>query len=467
MDHLSGLQDAGRRMLNVMTNWVRKAYWNTFTLWHAREEGKLPYRPLGEILAEQDRRVKAIVAHAYETVPHYREVMNRAGLGPSDFRTAEDLAQLPILTGDQVARAPATFLSRRYANDHGLRIDSSGTSGRAKSIYYDPAALFLALAHGHRQRVVLAEFVGRTFGYRELNAIRSRSVSVQLRSFYESHSLAPRNIDFKRNRLSPKDTFADNITHINAFQPEVIRGYGSYIGAVFRWAWKHGHPVFRPNAVVYGADRMADSDRLLIETEFGVPVLSTYQAVEALRIGFQCERREAFHISLDQVAVRVVDKNGDTVGPGSTGEIVLSNLTNRATVLLNYKLGDVITLGRSACPCGRTLPTIEKIEGRSDDLIVFSDGQLAHSLAVLEDLRTVPGVAQVQLIQEDLRRFLLRVVGVALQDRDQVRRGLEAVLCATLGNDISVSIEWVDTIPPEPGGKVKAVISRCREMYSS
>jgi phenylacetate-CoA ligase len=206
---------------------------------------------------------------------------------------------------------------------------------------------------------------------------------------------------------------------------------------------------------------MADRDRSLIEAEYGVPVLSTYQAAEALRIAFQCERREGFHISLDHTAVRVVDASGNPVSPGASGAIVISNLTNRATVLLNYKLDDVVTLGRAPCPCGRTLPTIERIDGRADDLIALPGGHLIHSLAVLAPLHRIPGVIQVQLIQEELRRFLLRVVGVGL-DRQQARLGLEAALCATLGDDISLAIEWVDVIQPEPGGKVKAVISRFR-----
>jgi phenylacetate-CoA ligase len=446
-----------------MTTPFRKAYWNAFTLWHARHERTLPYRPVEHIQAVQDRRVRAIVAHAYETVPYYQELMNREGLRPDDFRTTSDLAKLPILTGDQVAaRAPADFLSRHYPADQCLRIDSSGTSGRAKSIYYDHASLFLALAHGHRQRVALTPFVGRTVGYRELNAIRAASVAVQLRRFYESHSLVPGSIDLKRNHLSPADGFAENVKHINAFQPEVIRGYGSYIGALFRWASEQGLSVFRTKAIVYGADRMADADRLLIETHFGTPVLSTYQAVEALRIGFQCERREGFHISADQVAVRVVNKNGSAVGPGGTGEIVLSNLTNRATVLLNYKLGDVVTVGQAGCPCGRTLPTIERIQGRSDDSIVLPDGEVKHSLIVMESLQAVPGVVQIQLVQHDVRRFALRVVGGGDVDRSDAKRKLQAALIATLGNHFSLDVEWVDEIPPGPSGKVKAVISHCR-----
>ena len=66
----------------MMANWLRKAYWNTFTLWHAGSEGKLPYCPLEGVLTVQNRRVRAIVTHAYETVPYYREVMGRAGLRP-------------------------------------------------------------------------------------------------------------------------------------------------------------------------------------------------------------------------------------------------------------------------------------------------------------------------------------------------------------------------------------------------
>lgn len=309
-------------------------------MWHVRHEGKLPYLPLEKIVAIQNRRVRATVAHAYETVPYYREVMDQTGLRPSDFHTADDLAQLPLLTSRQVAQTPERFVSRRYIRGLGLQIYSSGTSGHAKNIHYDPAALFLALAHGHRQRRVLAHFVGQTFSYREAVVAVETTVSTKIREFYESHSWTPRSIDLSRALIVlGKTSFAETITQLNAFQPEVIRGYGSALGAIYRWAWEHNAPIVRPKALVYGADHMAAADRQLIETTYGVPVLSNYQAVEALRIAFQCEYRAGFHLSLDAVAVRLIDDNGKTVGPGNSGHLILSNLTNRATVLLNYRLG--------------------------------------------------------------------------------------------------------------------------------
>jgi phenylacetate-CoA ligase len=161
------------------------------------------------------------------------------------------------------------------------------------------------------------------------------------------------------------------------------------------------------------------------------------------------------------VAVRVVDKARRAVGPGETGEIVISNLTNRATVLLNYKLGDVVTLGSAPCPCGRTLPTIARIDGRADDLIALPGGQRIHSLVVLPSLHRVPGVIQVKLIQEDLQRFALQVVCVGTVDWPRTCQELDTALRSRLNHIRSVNVTRVDAIQPEPGDKVKAVVSHC------
>ncbi len=444
-----------------MASWLHKAYWNAFTLWHARGEERLPYLPLEDILSIQSRRVRSIMSHAYATVPYYRRVMDEAGLRPGDFQTAGDLPKLPILTGEQLARAPEQFLSSRYTGGRSLALYSSGTLGRRKTIYYDPAAIFLCLAHGHRQRRILARFVGRTFGYREMTVFRANSQDATLRAFYEANSWVPRGLDLERSRMLAAGRLEDAVQRINAFRPDVIFGYGSYLGTVFRWAWEHNVRLHRPKAIWYGSDQLAPADRRLIETEFGAPVFSTYQATEVLRIAFQCEQRAGFHLNLDHVAVRIVDGDGRAVGPGETGEIVISNLTNRATVLLNYKLGDVVTRGRSECPCGRSLPTVERIDGRADDLLVRPDNQVIHSAVVVAPLLAVPGVVRVQLVQSDPRHFSLRAVCAGGAGWGQVRPALDATLRSVLGDDIVATLEQVDAIPPEPGGKVRTIISHC------
>jgi phenylacetate-CoA ligase len=444
-----------------MPSFIEKIYWNIFTLWHARHELRLPFWSNDRLRELQGQRVRAIIAHAYATVPFYREEMDRERLRPRDFRTAEDLEQLPFVTGNDLAEAPGRFVSRLYSGDRTLTLDSSGSSGRSKYVRHDRAALFLMMAFGHRQREVLAHFLGSRFGYRELIVAPESSASFELRDFYEAHSWVPSGMDFKRAALSPDGRIEDNLEIINSFRPDLIRGYGSYIGALFKEAYRRGVTLHRPKAVFYGADHMPDYDRKLIENHFGVPVLSSYQSTEFLRIAYQCERRQGFHVNVDHVAVRIVDGNGRTLGPGDRGEIVVSNLVNRGTVLLNYKLGDIVTLERGECPCGRSLPTLGQIDGRAGELVLLPGGDVVHALMLVEELLTVPGVVQAQLKQHAVERFSLLVVCTADVDWQEIKAALEQVMISFLGSRIFVGIERTDIIPPDSGGKVRRFISEC------
>jgi phenylacetate-CoA ligase len=437
---------------------ARKLGWTAWTLWAARAEPRLPYRSLDELRALQARRVRDIVRHAYRTVPFYREAMRGSGLEPEDVRDAADLARLPLVRKDDVTREPARFESSALADADGLEIQSSGTSGQSRTIRWDARGLFESLAAGRRQRIALVPFVGRESGYREMAIGRDGSVAIQMRQFYEERSVMPPRVELSRARLSPALPFAALLEGLNAFRPDVIRGYGSHLGMLLRWIHEGGRPFAPPRAVTYGADAMSDADRRLVEESMGLPVVGTYQAVEALRIGFQCEARRGYHLSLDQVAVRVVDGDGREVPPGTPGEIVISALTNRATVLLNYKLGDVVTMGSSACGCGRTLPVLDRLEGRADDAIRLADGTVVHGLALLAGLQRLPGLRRVQVVQETLTAF--RVLLEAEAGRPELDAAVARAMTDVLGGAIAVSVQRVDAIPAEPGGKRRAVISR-------
>jgi phenylacetate-CoA ligase len=443
---------------------MEKAFWNAFLLWHSRGEHKLPYLPLEKIIAIQNRRVRSIVRHAYETVPYYKRAMDESGLKPEDFRTAEDLSKLPLLTSDHYSDDPQQFLSRsRYIRNSGLGIHSTGTTGMPRVIYHNKKAMFLNQAAGQRQREVLSHWTGGKLGYREMTiCIPGGGNPLQVRRFFAGQSWIPKSIDLERDFLYIGTPYEESWRRLNAFKPDVILGTGSYIGYLFRWAHERNLQIHRPRAVWYGADAMPDFDRRLLEEELCVPVVSTYQTVESRRLAFQCERREGFHICLDLAAVRIVDARGNTLGPGGRGEIVISNLINRATVLLNYKLGDIVTLGSSPCTCGRTLPVLEKIDGRSGDWILSPDGEKLHFYNFIGPLQNVPGVVQVQLIQKEVSRFHILVVKHKGADWPAARDGLNGVMRAVLGDGISLEVEQVNAIPYGPGGKIRPVLSMCR-----
>jgi len=429
--------------------------------WRCLAESSIAYLPEDQLLARQSRRVQVLLRHAWRNVPYYRDWMLAAGAEPGDLRSAADLRRLPLVDKFALTIEPARFAADGYDRRDGLTLLSSGTSGRRRSFRYAAAALFEALAAGRRQRLALRHFVGREAGYREAVLNRQGSVGEQLRRFWEDRMITPRRIDLVRRRFSPSARFEDLLTGLNEFRPHVIRGIGSHLGAFFRWVCETGRCIEKPRAITYGADALPKADREIIERELGIPVLSTYQAVEALHIGFQCEARSGFHISIDQVAVRVVDPSGRDIAPGQRGELVITNLTNCAMPVIHYRLGDLVTLGTGPCVCGRTLPLISDIDGRLDDLIARPGGAWIHALALLPGLQAVPGVRQVQVIQDDLEDFRLRVVWARTSDQDPVR--LHSRMAAVLGDRVHVRVEPVEMLEQEPSGKVKTVICKVRK----
>ena len=95
---------------------------------------------------------------------------------------------------------------------------------------------------------------------------------------------------------------------------------------------------------------------------FGIPVLGRYAAVEAFKIGFFCEQRTGFHLHEDLCHVVVAED-----------EVVITNLVNRGTVLVNYRLGDLASLASDSCPCGRTSLRLAALKGRTDEIVRLTE----------------------------------------------------------------------------------------------
>ena len=120
-------------------------------------------------------------------------------------------------------------------------------------------------------------------------------------------------------------------------------------------------------------------------------------------------------------------------------------------------------LSDAACSCGRGLPVLESIEGRSTDFVVARDGTVMHGLALIYIVRDIPGVARFKIIQETLdhTRFLLVTTGEF--DTDWISR-IEQAALKRLGAGVKVTVEQVSEIPAEASGKFRYVVSRVADQ---
>jgi len=423
-------------------------------------ERRVPFWPSERIERRQRRRLRAMIRHAYGTVPFYRRVMDERGLRPEDVRTAEDLTRLPIVEREQLQRDPESFLSTAWPADRHVRLRSGGSTGAPRTVHHDAAALLANAAHGERERSIVSSLIGRRVGYRETDIATRFSSAAEVRRSAHAHSLIPARVRIERQYLSLLDPPADLACQIGAFRPDVLHGFGSAMALLFAYHRATGVGFHRPSVVTFSADAMPEAARRLIEIEYGIPVLGTYQAIEALKIGFECGHGRGYHLNTDLYPLRLVDPEGRDVAAGASGEVVVSNLVKRATVLLNYRLGDLATLAPAPCPCGRTLPLLASVDGRRDDIIALPSGRIVHPQALRSVFIAQPEVWQYQVVQETPTRFAAAVVAAPGADQDGLRERLATGLVARLGDPVAFDIRFVEALARTPGGKVRTIVCR-------
>jgi phenylacetate-CoA ligase len=146
--------------------------------------------------------------------------------------------------------------------------------------------------------------------------------------------------------------------------------------------------------------------------------------------------------------------------PGRSGEVIVSNVVNRGMVLLNYRLGDIVTLLPDRCECGRSLPLLSYPEGRTDDLLEFASGRTVHPQAIRSSFNEERSIWEYQVEQLTDTHFRVALLAAPACDSQATRQRVVDKLATVLGSGVRIDVEFVDTIDRTVGGKFAPVISR-------
>lgn len=416
---------------------------------------RVPFQPAERTVALRDARVREMVRYASETVPNYRDLFARERIDPREIRTADDLARLPIIDRRTLYENTDRFRAESPEGRDAVRFRTSGfTTGRPADIYHDRGSLLANIAFSERERAVEAAFCGRRIGYSGAELRYDPAAVRQVQSVYQSALFRPLRPRHYAVKIEP--SVERVVQKLNSIRPDALRSYGSYLEAFFRIVAARDLPLHRPKVVVYSSDRMSPEGRAFIEEEFGVPVLSRYNAIEAFKIGYFCEARAGFHLHEDLCHVVLLDPDGRPVGPGMSGEVVVSNLVNRGMVLLNYRLGDIARMTDEPCPCGRTSRRLVDVDGRITDLFRLPSGDVMHQFGLWGALKLVDGVVRYQLVQREPARFELRLMTVDRAAYERVAGEL-AARASELLQGAAVEVEHSELLALE-GGKFRPVV---------
>jgi len=436
---------------------MRRIWGNLVVLASLRGQKRTPFLPRPQLDALRDARVRRIVAHAAQTVPHYRELFAREGIDPRWIRGAADLERLPLLDPQLVRREPARFLSDSRRARGALSFLTSGCTGQPREVRHDRRSLLANIAYGERERAPVIALCGGSFRPRELYIGYETSNFRKVLAFYQANTRLP--VKPRRTPVSMLASFDDIVRAINEVRPDLLTAYGSFLDVFFRTVEARGVEIHRPKVIMFMGEALPSDRRAWIERELGARVLSRYCATEAFKIGYFCEAATGFHLHEDLCHVRV----GAASRPGEAGEVVISNLVNYATVLLNYPMGDVATLSADACPCGRTQRVLSEVQGRVEDVLRLPGGATLHPRAVWAVLKDDRSILQYQLIQHDLGRFELKLATLDAATFAPARERALRALRPLLGADAELQASWHEDLgrsERERTGKFRAVESR-------
>jgi phenylacetate-CoA ligase len=437
---------------------LTKLGWSAYLARQLARQTRIPFATDEQLAREQSRRVQAMVRHAYRTVPHYRETIDRSGLQPDAFRSAADLARLPILERDVLQRDPERLTSTTIGRGDRLTLRSGGSTGAPRAVHHSTRAIIENAAHGERERSIVAAALGRRVGYRETLIASPRSTAQEVQTFLRDHIVQPKGVRVERQYLSVMDPVETTAERMATFAPDVVHGYGSYLAVLFAHMSADRSRFPLPRVVTFSSDGLSDAARRMIRDDLGVFVLGTYQSVEAFKIGFECGDGEGLHINTDLYPVRIVDAAGQDVRAGEPGDVIVSNLVNDATVLLNYRLGDQAALLPEPCACGRTLPRMTQPLGRLDDWVLVGETRV-HSQTVRTVFTDESEILQYQVMQRGPRDFLVSLVTRAPALDAAMERRIGERFRARLGEAVTVEVVRVHDLPRTARGKVRAIVS--------
>jgi phenylacetate-CoA ligase len=399
----------------------------------------------------QAERLAKVLRIAATKVPYYREMWAKAG-GLREGRW-EDLKNWPILKKEAVRANPQAFLVDD-CNPREMYCDkTSGTSGTPLKIWSsrDTIQAWYALWEA---RIRMWNEVSRLDRWAILGGQQVVRGDTKRSPFWVSN-WPMRQLYLSANHIS-KDNALAYYQAIERFQPSHLITYSSSAAALAHELLKADRKCTSIKVVVTNAEPLLPGQRHVIRQALAPEVRESYGMGEAVAGASECSHGR-LHIWPEAGYVEVVeDLNEQPISGSKVGRLVCTSLLNLEMPLIRYEVGDRSSppCWKCDCPCGRRLPVVQGIEGRTNDLLTTKDGRKVFWVnPVFYELP----IAEAQVIQESLDEVCVRVIP-AEGFSFETERTITARLHARLG-DVQVRIKRVERIDRGANGKLRAVIS--------
>lgn len=427
-----------------------------------------------ERLALQQKRLRELIAYVKENSPYFAELYRgiESDCALSDLPTTNkaDMAKHfdQWFTDRSITRETVDSFMSDLTNVgkklHGkyLVYTTSGSTGTPCIVLYDDTTINVSSAIGvlrsfarKEDRRAFLKAGGKTLALFADQGFYLGSGSVR----YQLHKMP-----WKKTKMKTFDvrkTTAEIVAMLNAYQPSMIGCYPTAMELLAAEQEK-GNLRIHPAIIMTGGEKLNDDVRGYLSNVFGCYVQTNYSCTEGGTMACECTEKH-FHINDDWVILEAVDENNVPVPWGTqSAKVLLTNLANSICPIIRFEITDRIVLQKELCACGNTRPWLT-LEGRTDDIMTFSNGIRIAPLSLYAVLKEVHGIERFQLVQRENDCLELRLMAENKEERfAEAKRAVEAYLSR---NGVTAKLELSDQLPfANPiSGKYKHIIARKNE----
>jgi phenylacetate-CoA ligase len=421
--------------------------------------------PRVELAALQTQRLRQQVTRASERVPFYRQALEEYGVHPQDIQTLNDIERLPFTVKDDFRTTYPYGLFAAPLQDVVRMHASSGTTGKPVVGGYTRADMAMwaeVMARTFAAGGVTNEDIFQNYyGY----GLFTGGLGAHLGAELIGATVVPMSGGLTRRQVQLMEDLG--VT--------VIAGTPSYTLVVAETAAGEGIDLrsrMNVRAGFFGAEPWTEGMRREIEERFGLEAFDIYGLTEVIGPGVaaECSQHQGLHINEDHFYPEVIDpQSGRLLPDGEVGELVFTCLTREALPLLRYRTRDRVALLHDACPCGRTSVRMQRVQGRTDDMLIVR-GVNVFPTQIEQVLLSYPGLTSNYQIIVDRQHDQLDELEVRVEADEVLHREggetvglLQANVIEDLRQALGLHAHVLIVEPyhlPRSEGKVKRVVDR-------
>jgi phenylacetate-CoA ligase len=401
----------------------------------------------------QRTRLRAFIDACYRDVPFVRRRMDEYNIRPGEIAGPEDLQRLPLLTKQDVRR-----YRQELRSSGGRRLTSFATGGSTgEPLIFDLGKRRIAARVACRQRV--ARWWGVSIGDPEV-ALWGSPIELTRQDWIRS----VRDRFLASRLLSAFDMTTERMTqYLDVLEAQGCRQLFGYPSAIY-FLCVHAERQHRDlrhigiRVAFTTGEVLLPYQRDLISRTLSCPVADGYGGRDSGFVAHECPQG-GMHVLTDAVVLEVVDDEGRPVAPGQRGQLVVTDLYSEDAPFIRYATGDVGAMSTSVCSCGRALPLLQRIEGRSNDAVIAPDGRAINALALIYALREINGIEQYRVVQQRVDRFAVELVCTPAYERESGEERIRTAWSSLLRAPVHAVFEYRSHIPTDPRGKFRHIVS--------